>query len=210
MPPQVVQQQCVTRGRMEVMTSTNSDIAATQQQLGAIPTAGRGLVRLELLAVGGEAVGRERFERLVTAVVREIHPTARSIGANPGDWGIDTFVGELSRGTIAVWQSKYFLDGVGRVQQADIRDSLASLQQAANRAISRPVCAKLEEGRSTVRRVPVRRHPGGCRLRPAGDLLGRQGRQRDHDQKVGRMRGSMYSNERYWRHVLRRRPELTP
>jgi hypothetical protein len=80
----------------------------------------------------------------------------------------------------------------------------------ANRAISRPVCDKLEEGRSTVRRVPVRRHPGGCRLRPAGDLLGRQGRQRDHDQKVGRMRGSMYSNQRYWRHVLRRRPELTP
>lgn len=118
---------------MEVMTSTDSEIAATHEQMSAIPTAGRGLVRLELLAVEGEAVGRERFERLVTAVVREIHPTARSIRANPGDWGIDTFVGELSRGTIAVWQSKYFLDGVGRVQQADIRDSLVSLQQAADR-----------------------------------------------------------------------------
>jgi hypothetical protein len=114
------------------VTSTDPDIAATQQQLSAIPTAGRGLVRLELLGVEGEAVGRERFERLVTAVVREIHPTARSVRANPGDWGIDTFVGELSRGTIAVWQSKYFIDGVGRVQQADIRNSFASLQKAAD------------------------------------------------------------------------------
>lgn len=118
---------------MHVVTSTGSDIEATQQQLTAIPTAGRGLVRLELLGVEGDAVGRERFERLVTAVVREIHPTARSILANPGDWGIDTFVGELSRGTIVVWQSKYFVDGVGRVQQADIRDSFASLQKAADR-----------------------------------------------------------------------------
>ena len=106
---------------------------ATREQLSAIPTAGRGLVRLELLGIEGEPVGRERFERLVTAVVQEIHPNARSIRANPGDWGIDTFVGELSRGTIAVWQSKYFLAGVGRVQQAEIRDSFGSLQKAADR-----------------------------------------------------------------------------
>lgn len=114
------------------MKSTGSEVE-TNQRLSAIPTAGRGLVRLELLGVEGEAVGRERFERLVTAVVREIHPTARSIRANPGDWGIDTFVGELSAGTIAVWQSKYFLNGVDRTQQADIRESFASLLAAADR-----------------------------------------------------------------------------
>jgi hypothetical protein len=115
------------------VSSTASDIAATQKQLSAIPTAGRGLVRLKVLGVEGEALGRERFETLITAVVLEIYPTARSISANPGDWGIDTFVGELNRGTIAVWQSKYFLDGVARVQQAEIRDSFASLKTAADR-----------------------------------------------------------------------------
>jgi hypothetical protein len=117
---------------LPILTPTDPDIAATQQQLSAVPTAGRGLLRLDLLGVEGEAVGRERFERLVTAVVQEIHPTARSIRANPGDWGIDTFVGELSQGTIAVWQSKYFLNGVGKVQRGDIRESFASLLQAAN------------------------------------------------------------------------------
>lgn len=77
-------------------------------------------------------MGRERFERLVTAIVSEQYPTARTIRANPGDWGIDTFVGELSQGTIAVWQSKYFLDGVGKTQQAEIRNSFASVQKAAD------------------------------------------------------------------------------
>ncbi|MGE0057711.1 MAG: hypothetical protein AB7T32_06980 [Dehalococcoidia bacterium] len=114
------------------MTSTDASLLAAQEMLSAVPTAGRGLVRLDLLGVEGEAVGRERFERLVTAIVSEQYPTARTIAANPGDWGIDTFVGELSQGTIAVWQSKYFLDGVGKTQQAEIRNSFASVQKAAN------------------------------------------------------------------------------
>jgi hypothetical protein len=105
----------------------------TNDALAAIPTAGAGLVRLELLGVEGESVGRERFERLVTSIVWEMHPTARAVKANPGDWGIDTFVGELSGGTIAVWQSKYFVNGLGEAQHAEVRDSFRSVMKAAER-----------------------------------------------------------------------------
>ena len=113
------------------MTSTQPDAHAVVDELSQIPTAGRGLVRLGLLGVESEAGGGERFERMITAIVREIHPTARAVRANPGDWGIDTFVGELSSRTNAVWQSKYFINGVGNAQRADIRKSFASVLKAA-------------------------------------------------------------------------------
>jgi hypothetical protein len=100
------------------------DGMATLASLQALPTAGNGLVRLDLLRAVGDPGARERFEQLVTATVTTMHPAARAVEANPGDWGIDTFVGRLSRrGTIAVWQSKYFMDGVGDVQKKEIRDS---------------------------------------------------------------------------------------
>ena len=110
------------------MTGALSD---TNAMLGSIPTAGNGLVRLQLLGVEGEEAGRERFERLVTGLVWAMHPTARAVKANPGDWGIDTFVGQLSRGTISVWQSKYFIGGVDDGQRKQVRESFASIQKAA-------------------------------------------------------------------------------
>lgn len=67
------------------MTSTQPDTHAVVDELSQIPTAGRGLVRLDLLGVESEAGGRERFERMITAIVREIHPTARAVRANPGE-----------------------------------------------------------------------------------------------------------------------------
>jgi hypothetical protein len=100
--------------------------------LAAIPSAGAGQVRLDLLRVAGEAGARERFEHLITDVVKVFHPTARAVQANPGDWGIDTFVGVLSRGTVGVWQSKYFVDGIGNTQKADIRESFKSVCDAAD------------------------------------------------------------------------------
>lgn len=60
--------------------------------------------------------------------------SVRRVDANPGDWGLDVFVGEID-GTISVWQAKFFIDGFDDSQKAQVRDSF-------ERAIS---CAK-EEG----------------------------------------------------------------
>jgi hypothetical protein len=100
-------------------------------QLETVPSAGRGEVRLDLLRLAGPEAGRAKFERLVTDLVKVIHPTAREVRANPGDWGIDTFVGELDGGTVHVWQSKYFIDGVATSQQNQIRDAFRSVTEAA-------------------------------------------------------------------------------
>lgn len=65
---------------------------------------------------------REVFAQLVTHCVRANHPGARAIRPNPGDEGVDTFCGEFETG-VRVWQAKYFPDGIGDAQQAQIRDS---------------------------------------------------------------------------------------
>jgi hypothetical protein len=94
--------------------------------LASVPSAGRGEIRLDLLALEGEEEGRARFQRLITDMVGVIHPTAREVRPNPGDWGIDTFVGELDDGVISIWQSKFFRFGVGKAQMAQIRESFKS------------------------------------------------------------------------------------
>ncbi len=71
----------------------------------------------------GDAGARERFEEFVAAAVKAIHPSARPIRANPGDWGIDTYFGSLYEGDVAVWQSKFFLDVFGDSQKQQIRSS---------------------------------------------------------------------------------------
>lgn len=52
------------------------------------------------------------------------------VAAHPGDWGIDAFFGELD-GMIAIWQAKYFMDGVGDAQKKQIRESFNSALKAA-------------------------------------------------------------------------------
>jgi hypothetical protein len=94
-----------------------------------IPTSGRGAIQFALFALDSDEAGRATFERLVTDLVKVVHPSARAVKANPGDWGIDTLVGTLAGGTIHVWQSKFWMDGIGESQQAQIRESFRSLMQ---------------------------------------------------------------------------------
>jgi hypothetical protein len=61
-----------------------------------------------------------------------IYPGARAITANPGDWGIDVLLGELS-GLVVIWQSKYFWPVVTRGSQGQIRESFDSAMAAAAR-----------------------------------------------------------------------------
>lgn len=72
---------------------------------------------------------RAVFAELVNQCVRTIYPNARSIRPSPGDEGIDTFFGELD-GDLHIWQSKYFCDGVGTSQQAQIRASWKSCTES--------------------------------------------------------------------------------
>ena len=52
------------------------------------------------------------------------------VEANPGDWGIDAFVGEID-GVISVWQSKFFIDGVQQSQKTQIRESFDQVMATA-------------------------------------------------------------------------------
>lgn len=92
-----------------------------------------GLVDFNKLVVRAGTVegARPLFEKLVNDVVAFAHPEVRSIAANPGDWGIDAFVGSLDGGTIGVWQAKFYLHKTDVNQQADIRNSFNSAVKAA-------------------------------------------------------------------------------
>lgn len=97
---------------------------------------GSGVINFEFLAqrLGSKEAARVEFERLVEDIVGLVHPDVHAIRANPGDWGIDAFVGQLGRGgTAVVWQAKYYIDEFGKTQQADVRESYSSAKAAAQR-----------------------------------------------------------------------------
>lgn len=90
----------------------------------------------QLIGDGGKDGAREKFERLIAQLVRLQFQTARKIEAKPGDWGLDVVVGDID-GVISVWQSKFFIDGVGDSQKTQIRDSFKQVVvQAKERGFS--------------------------------------------------------------------------
>jgi hypothetical protein len=90
----------------------------------------------QLIGPGGKEGARETFERLIAQLVRLQFRSVRRVQANPGDWGLDVFVGEID-GVMSVWQAKFFIDGLGTAQQAQIRESFKQvLAQAAARGFT--------------------------------------------------------------------------
>lgn len=81
--------------------------------------------RLHAIRTGSEEAGRVDFHRMLSALVGVSHPTATDIRADPGDWGIDVFVGSLVE-RISIWQSKFFYDKIGDSQKGQIRESFKS------------------------------------------------------------------------------------
>lgn len=78
----------------------------------------------ELIGPGGKPGARERFEALIAQLVRlEFGNAAMRLEGRGGDWGLDTIVGDLGDGTIEAFQAKFFIDGVGPAQHAQIRRS---------------------------------------------------------------------------------------
>jgi hypothetical protein len=73
--------------------------------------------------MGNEQGAREEFARLVAALA-ELTLRVRRIREDPGDWGIDSFAGRLDEGSdVAVWQAKFFVNGVADSQKNQIRGS---------------------------------------------------------------------------------------
>jgi tetratricopeptide (TPR) repeat protein len=81
-------------------------------------------------ARAGLAGAGEDFEQMLGLLVRATCGEANLVFANPGDWGIDVVVGDLGN-QVTVWQAKYFVRGVSRSQQGQIRSSFASAVEAA-------------------------------------------------------------------------------
>lgn len=81
--------------------------------------------RVHQFRLGSEEAARVDFHRMLTALIQVQHPSATEVRPNPGDWGIDTFVGSLVD-KVNIWQSKYFVSGIGDSQKRQIRDSLTS------------------------------------------------------------------------------------
>jgi hypothetical protein len=83
--------------------------------------------------IGNEQGAREEFARLIAALA-ELTTRVRRIRENPGDWGIDAFAGRLDDGgEVAVWQAKFFINGVRDTQQQQIRDSFRMAREAAEK-----------------------------------------------------------------------------
>ncbi|WP_152563962.1 hypothetical protein [Actinomadura welshii] len=80
---------------------------------------------------GSKDGGRATFEELVQDLVSLNHPEVSTIEANPGDWGIDAYVGSLLEGEVSVWQSKFFIDGFSKSQQAQVREAYNSARDSA-------------------------------------------------------------------------------
>lgn len=82
----------------------------------------------------GVETARTEFERLIEDIVALKHPDVRAVRANPGDWGIDAFVGQLNEGgAVMVWQAKYFIDDFDKTQKDDVTRSYNSARTAATR-----------------------------------------------------------------------------
>lgn len=70
------------------------------------------------------------FEQMLALLVQATEGHAHLIHSNPGDWGIDVLVGELTGG-VAIWQSKYYINGVKREHQREIEKSFDTAMRRA-------------------------------------------------------------------------------
>lgn len=86
----------------------------------------------DLQLIYGTAGAREKFEHLVTQIVKSEYPAATQVRTVVGDSGIDVYMGEFSvPDGIDVYQAKWFINGVGSSQRGQIRDSFDCIHESA-------------------------------------------------------------------------------
>lgn len=77
----------------------------------------------------GDAGAREKFEKICTELFQAKYKDCYPIRTNQGDGGIDIYVGNL-KDEIRVFQCKYFIDGIGDSQKAQIRNSFMKASES--------------------------------------------------------------------------------
>ncbi|MFJ3826608.1 serine/threonine protein kinase [Streptomyces sp. NPDC090046] len=100
-----------------------------------MPLIGMGTINFEFLKIKTGSVdgARAQFEEMIQDLVGVIHPDFSTVEANPGDWGIDAYLGSLTGGDVDVWQSKYFIDDFGESQKSQIREAYEQALKCARR-----------------------------------------------------------------------------
>jgi hypothetical protein len=71
------------------------------------------------------------FEQMLALLVQAIEGHAHLVHSNPGDWGIDVLVGDMCGG-VAIWQAKYYINGVKSEHQRDIEGSFDTAMRRAD------------------------------------------------------------------------------
>lgn len=88
---------------------------------------------IDLQLIYGVAGAQEKFEQLVTHLVKAEYPSATQVRTVQGDGGIDVYVGEFTDPAgIDVYQAKFFVKEIGKSQKAQIRDSFTTIQRSAD------------------------------------------------------------------------------
>jgi hypothetical protein len=87
------------------------------------------LTHLQLIY--GVAGAREKFEELIAHLIRSERPDTERIRIVRGDGGIDAHEGNLTEPAgVDVYQIKFFPDGIGDSQKAQIRDSFNRVRES--------------------------------------------------------------------------------
>jgi hypothetical protein len=108
---------------------------------------------IDLQLIYGVAGAREKFEDLASQLVRGEQPDADKVRIVQGDGGIDLYVGELTGPDgIAVYQCKFFPQGIDDAQRNQIRESFARCRDSAKFAMRKwtlclPIDLSLDEKR---------------------------------------------------------------
>lgn len=85
----------------------------------------------------GDAGARDVFERICTQLLHAwFGEETHNIRANPGDDGIDILIGDFAN-PIENFQCKFFLDGIGKSQKQQIRDSFKRACKATDYTMKR-------------------------------------------------------------------------
>ncbi len=86
---------------------------------------------IDLQIIYGVAGAREKFEELAAHLVKGEQSDASKVRVEQGDEGVDVYVGNLTDAAgIDVYQCKFFPQGLGESQKAQVRKSFKRCRES--------------------------------------------------------------------------------